>query len=72
MENLYLEIEQILTDEQREKWQPIMVRRIVESEQEARQLLPELAELLFENIDYIARLHICRHESGGKCEEILL
>lgn len=67
--NNYLEIRQQLTPEQSTIWQPIEVRKLVTDETEARQMLPNLVELLgLEGETYTANLHICRHEDGGECE----
>ena len=69
--NNYLEIKQQLTEEQSAIWQPIEVRKLVIDETEARQVLPNLVQLLgLEGKTYTANLHICRHESGEQCELI--
>lgn len=69
--NNYLEIKQTLTEEQAIIWQPIEVRKIVADEMEARQLLPNLVNMLgLEGETYTANLHVCRHEQGGECELI--
>ena len=67
--NNYLEIRQQLTIEQSAIWQPIEVRKLVIDETEARQMLPNLVQVLgLQGETYTANLHICRHESGGQCE----
>jgi hypothetical protein len=69
--NNYLEIKQTLTEEQSAIWQPIEVRKLVIDETEARQILPNLVQVLgLEGETYTANLHICRHEDGGQCELI--
>ena len=72
-ENYYLEIRQVLTDEQATIWQPIEGRKLVINEAEARQILSDFVEVLgLTDENYTANLHICRHESGGSCELISL
>lgn len=69
--NNYLEIRQTLTIEQSAIWQPIEVRKLVIDETEARQVLPNLVQMLgLEGENYTANLHICRHEEGVQCELI--
>ena len=69
--NNYLEIRQQLTEEQEKIWQPIEVRKLVIDEIEARQILPNLVQVLgLEGETYTANLHICRHEEGAQCELI--
>ena len=69
--NNYLEIRQQLTKEQSAIWQPIEVRKLVIDETEARQMLPNLVQVLeLEGEIYTANLHICRHDDGGQCELI--
>lgn len=69
--NNYLEIKQTLTIEQAAIWQPIEVRKLVIDETEARQVLPNLVQVLgLEGETYTANLHICRHEDGRQCELI--
>ena len=69
--NNYLEIKQTLTIEQAAIWQPIEVRKLVIDETEARQILPNLVQLLgLDGENYTANLHICRHEDKGQCELI--
>ena len=70
-ENYYLEIRQVLTEEQATIWQPIEGRKLVANETEARQILADfVAALGLTDENYTANLHICRHESGGSCEMI--
>ena len=45
-ENYYLEIRQVLTDEQATIWQPIEGRKLVTDEAEARQILSDFVEAL--------------------------
>ena len=67
--NNYLEIRQQLTIEQATIWQPIEVRKLVADENEAREMLVTLVDLLgLQDETYTANLHICRHEDGGECE----
>ena len=69
--NNYLEIRQQLTEEQATIWQPIEVRKLVIDETEARQVLPNLVQVLgLESETYTANLHICRHDDGEQCELI--
>lgn len=69
--NNYLEIRQQLTIEQSAIWQPIEVRKLVIDETEARQMLPDLVQVLgLETETYTANLHICRHEDRGQCKLI--
>ena len=69
--NNYLEIRQQLTEAQEKIWQPIEVRKLVIDETEARQILPNLVQVLgLETETYTANLHICRHDDKGQCELI--
>jgi len=68
-EKYYLEIIEILTEEESLEKQPQIIRIEVESEEEAKKLLPQY-EPLFAGKNYVKQLHICRHSLKGNkpCE----
>jgi len=64
---LYLEIVEVLSEEEEFTRQPQLVRVEVESEDEAYQLYNQLKPL-FNGRKYIARIHYCYHEEGKPCQ----
>lgn len=64
---LYLEIEEVLTEEEALVRQPQFIRVEVRDRDHALQLYQQLKPL-FAGRKYVARLHICRHDEGRPCE----
>ncbi|MCD6198919.1 MAG: hypothetical protein J7K15_10175 [Deltaproteobacteria bacterium] len=64
---LYLEIMELLSEEEMFTRQPQFIRVEVRDEDQAMQLYQQLKPL-FAGRKYVARLHYCYHEEGKPCE----
>ena len=63
---LYLEIEEVLSEEERLTKQPTFLRFEVHNEDEAKELYEQLKPFLA-NITYKVNLHYCYHDEGKPC-----
>jgi len=63
---LYLEIEEVLSEEERLTKQPQFVRFEVSNEDEAKELYEQLKPFLAD-ITYKVYLHYCYHDEGKPC-----
>lgn len=67
---LYLEVDEVLEENELFTKQPQNIRVEVSSKEEALQMLNKLKELglpVFSK-KYIAKIHYCKHEEGEPCE----
>ncbi len=63
---LYLEIIQLLTEEETLTSQPQMLRLEVVDDTDAMNKF-EKYKSLFDGLKYVARIHYCRHDEGKSC-----
>lgn len=68
MAELYLEINEDLTDEELKAKQPLSARVHVSDRDDALSKL-KLLEIFFEGTNYSKRIHTCNHDSGAACVE---
>ena len=71
MAELYLEINEDLTDEELQTKQPLSARVQVSDRDDASAKL-KLLEIFFEGRSYTRRLHTCNHDTGAPCADEIL